>query len=58
MMIYVSSVFLLSAQMLVWGSLSRNSDSKAALKEQIKGNLTSLIEEREALLGKLEKKIN
>lgn len=44
--------------MLVWSSLSHNNDSNAALKEQLKGNLTNLIGEREALLAKLEKKIN
>ena len=56
MMIYVSLVCLMSAQMLVWSSLTESNESKAALKGQLKEKLENIIEERKSVLSKLNKK--
>lgn len=56
MMTFVSLVYLMSAQMLVWGSLSEINEGKALRKAQLIDKLSNVIEERKALISKLEKK--
>lgn len=56
MMILVSSVFLLSSQLIVMGGgMERKSGNQENIKSQIKENLTKIIEDRKALLAKHEK---